>query len=310
MAKVSVVVTVYNVEKYIQRCIVSIQNQTIKDIEIVVVDDGSPDNSMNIVEEIARNDDRIKVIRHEKNMGLMWARKTGYMAANGEYIAFCDSDDYLPEDSIELLLNEAEKTQADIVSGDYIYVTISGRQRICHNTLRYGNDIIPVFKALLKRELRHSIWGKLYRASILKGYPYKTYEKFTLGEDGCLFYQIVENINKIVQIDKPVYYYMQNLQSSTRVRYKEQAIKSICILNRMRNDVISKYPELKDELQKCVTNILCILYTRGYDKDAKLDCYIKKYGLSNYISFTNIIKYCKFNNLLRLIIKRLFLLLK
>ena len=83
MPKVSVVVTVYNVEKYIRRCIESIQKQTIKDIEIIVVDDGTPDNSMSIVEEIAHNDDRIRIILHEKNMGLMWARKPGYTTANG-----------------------------------------------------------------------------------------------------------------------------------------------------------------------------------------------------------------------------------
>ena len=248
MSKVSVIVTVYNVEKYIRRCIESIQKQTIKDIEIIVVDDGTPDNSMSIVEEIAHNDDRIKIIRHEKNMGLMWARKTGYTAANGEYIAFCDSDDYLPENSIELLLKEAEETQADIVSGNYTHVKVDGSQIVCRNQLKYGNDKLSVFKSLLKNEMKHTIWGKLYRASILKDYSYKTYEHFTNGEDGCLFYQIVENVSKMVQIEKPVYYYMQNMQSSTQVRLRDNAIKSICVLNKTKNDIVSLYPELKVDL--------------------------------------------------------------
>lgn len=307
MPKVSVIVTVYNVEKYIRTCIASIQSQTIKDIEIIVVDDGTPDNSMNIVKEVARNDDRIRIIWHEKNMGLMWARRTGYMAANGVYIAFCDSDDYLPENSLELLLNEAEKTQADIVSGDFIYVKVDGHQVIYHNELKYGNGKISVFKSLLKGELKQTIWGKLYRASILKDYPYTTYEHFINGEDGCLFYQIVENIDLLVQIDKPVYYYMQNMQSSTQVRYKENAIKSICINNMTKDTIVSKYPELKKDLHKSITNILCSLYAQGYDKDAKLDDYIKEYGLSNYVTLSSMIKNCKWSNLVRLVKRRALL---
>lgn len=310
MSKVSVVVTVYNVEQYIRRCIESIQNQTIRDIEIIVVDDGTPDDSMRIVEEIAKSDERIIIIRHERNMGLMWARKTGYTAAKGEYIAFCDSDDYLPVDSIESLLDEAEKTQADIVSGDYTYLKVDGSRIIKHNKLKYGNDKLSVFKSLLKFELNHTIWGKLYKSSVLKDFSYTTYEHFTNGEDGCLFYQLVENVNKITQIEKSVYYYMQNMQSSTQVRYKENAIKSICILNRTRDGIVSKYPKLKGDLHKCITNIMCSLYAQGYDKDAKLNYYIEENGLSNYISFTNIIKNCKPINLVRLFIGRVFLMIK
>lgn len=306
MQKVSVVVTVYNVEKFIRRCIESIQNQTIKDIEIIVVDDGTPDNSMSIVEEIAHNDERIRIILHEKNMGLMWARKSGYMAANGEYIAFCDSDDYLPENSIELLLKEAEETQADIVSGNYTHVKLDGSQIVCRNQLKYGNDKLSVFKSLLKNEMKHTIWGKLYRASILKDYSYKTYEHFTNGEDGCLFYQIVENVSKMVQIEEPVYFYMQNLRSSTQVRYKENAIKSICVTNKTKNDIVSLYPELKVDLQKHITNVLCSLYSCGYDKDARLNYFISENGLSGYLTFSSIIKNCKIRTLAHMYIRRMY----
>jgi len=308
--KVTVCIPVYNVELYIRRCIESIQKQTIKDIEIIVVDDASPDDSMSIVEEMARNDNRIRIIRHEKNMGLMWARKTGYMAAKGDYIAFCDSDDYLPIDSISTLLREAESSHADVVSGDYIYITVDGRQTINHNKLNYGNDRLSVYKSLLRSELNHTICGKLYRSSILKNFCYKTYEHFTNGEDGCLFYQIVENADKIIQINEPVYYYMQNMQSSTQVRFGEKAIKSICILNRTRHDIISNYPELKTDLQKYITNVFCILYSQGYDKDAKLDYFIKEYGLTDYVKLFAIIKNCKLKNLIRLIVKRTLLLFK
>ncbi len=308
--KVSVCVPVYNVELYIRRCIESIQKQTIKDIEIIVVDDASSDNSINIVEEMAQNDNRIKIIHHEKNMGLMWARRTGYMAAIGDYITFCDSDDYLPIDSIEILLSEAEKTQADVVSGDNIYVKTDGHQITNHNILKYGNDKLSVFKSLLKFEFNHTIWGKLYKSSIFKNNTYQTYEHLTNGEDGCLFYQIVDNVNKIVQINKPVYYYMQNMQSSTQVRLKENAIKSICITNKMILDITSKYPELNNELRRRITNVMCSLYIQGYDRDAKLNYYIEANDLSEYVTLLNIIRSCKFSILLSLVYKRTHLIIK
>lgn len=306
MPKVSVVVTVYNVEKYIRRCIESIQKQTIKDIEIIVVDDATPDNSMSIVEEIARNDKRVKIISHEKNMGLMWARKTGYTAAQGEYITFCDSDDYLPIDALELLYKEAIYSEANIVSGNLTYVEANGKQTLLFSKLKYGNDKVSAFKSLLRGELRHNLCSKLFKASILKDYTYKTYEHFTNGEDGCLFYQIVDNIDKIVQIDVPVYYYMQNMQSSSQVRLRENAIKSICIVNKTKNDIVSLYPELKGDLQKHITNILCSLYSCGYDKDAKLNYYVKEYGLSGYVTLLSIIKNCKLKYIIRLILRRVF----
>lgn len=309
MPKVSVVVTVYNVEKYIQRCIESIQKQTIKDIEIIVVDDATPDNSMDIVEEMANSDNRIKIVRHEKNMGLMWARKTGYTAAQGEYITFCDSDDYLPQNALKLLYNEALLTGADIVSGNLTYVKSNGEQSQLYSKLQYGNDKISAFKSLLRGELRHNLCSKLFKASILKDYTYKTYEHFTNGEDGCLFYQIVDNIDKIVQIEAPVYYYMQNMQSSSQVRYKENAIKCICFVNKSIRDITYKYFELNKDLRKRITRVMCSLYAHGYDKDAKLDHYVKEYELSGYVTLPSILKNCKLKNVIRLILIRVLFLL-
>ena len=305
---VSVVITVYNVENYIHRCIESVQNQTLSNIEIIVVDDATPDNSMDIVEEMANSDNRIKIVRHEKNMGLMWARKTGYTAAQGEYITFCDSDDYLPTDALELLYKEAIYSEANIVSGNLTYVEANGKQTLLFSKLKYGNDKVSAFKSLLRGELRHNLCSKLFKASILKDYTYKTYEHFTNGEDGCLFYQIVDNIDKIVQIEAPVYYYMQNMQSSSQVRYKENAIKNICFTNKLIKEVTSEYPELNNELSCRITNLMCSLYIQGYDRDAKLNYYVNEYGLSGYVTLPSIIKNCKLTNLVRLIIRRALLL--
>ena len=100
------------------------------------------------------------------------------------------------------------------------------------------------------------------------------------------------------------------MQSSTHVRYKEKSIKSICILNNTRHHIISKYPELKKELCEYITNVVCSLYAQGYDKDAKLDDYIKEYGLSSYVTLSSIIKNCKLLNLVRMIVRRAILLIR
>jgi len=111
---VTVVLPVYNVEKYLDRCLESVVNQTYRDLEIILVDDGSPDNSPALCEAWAAKDSRIKVI-HKKNAGLGMARNTGIENANGEYICFFDSDDYIALDTVESCYIAAQKEDADIV---------------------------------------------------------------------------------------------------------------------------------------------------------------------------------------------------
>ena len=117
MAKFSVVVPIYKVEKYLPRCIDSLIGQTLKDIEIILVDDGSPDGSPAICDEYAAKDSRIKVI-HKKNGGVSAARNDGLKIATGDYIIFCDSDDWMEKDALESLYNKGVETGADIVVGD------------------------------------------------------------------------------------------------------------------------------------------------------------------------------------------------
>lgn len=310
MSKVSVIIPVYNVEKYIGRCIESVQKQTLTDWELILVDDCSPDNSIEIMQEYEKKDSRIIVKRHDVNHGPMTARRWGDAIASGEYITYCDGDDMLPDNALELLYNTALETGADIVSGNMTYISINGSKKVFKSTLKYGNDRISAFKSLLRGELRHNLCSKLFKASLLKEYEYKSYEHFTNGEDGYVFYLVVSHITKIIQIEAPVYYYMQNMQSSSQVRLRENAIKSICVLNKTKNDIVSLYPELKVDLQKHITNVLCSLYSCGYDKDARLNYYINEYGLSGYVTIPSIIKNCKLANLIRLMIRRALLLIK
>lgn len=304
MSKVSICVPVYNVEQYIGRCIESIQNQTLTDIEIIVVNDCTPDSSMQIVRDYAKNDPRIRIIEHDVNHGLMWARRTGYMAATGDYITFCDSDDALPNDAIEKLYKAAIENDADISSGNLQYVRTRGKTSILISDLKYGDDKVGIYKSLLKLECGHNLCSKMFKRNILQNNHYFTYEHFTNGEDGCLFYQVVDNCRRMVQIPEIVYLYYQNTESSSQVRYSNRGIRSICLLNKTRVDICSKYNQLANLVYACVSVILNNLISNGYDKDKYLSECIKEYNLTEYITPHLMFQKLRFVTFCKLMIKR------
>ena len=304
--KVSVVIPIYNVEDKVARCLESVLTQSLHDLEIIVVDDGTPDNSMQVVDRYAAGDNRFRVVAHERNRGLMQARKTGYMMAEGDYVLFCDSDDYLPPRAVETFYNEAMRTGADVVSGDLTLVfPVDGQQEVRGSVLRYGSAMIPVYKSLLLDEYHHNLCGKLFRRSLLQDHDYTTIEHFTNGEDGFLFYQVMEHVGKVVHLQKPLYCYVQNDKSSTRFRYGENAIHSICMLNQLRLKLAEKYPEIRRYAQAKVSEVVSSLYARGYDKDANLDKYVVDCSLSGYASPGSVFKYNPLPKACRLFVKRL-----
>ena len=305
-AKVSVVIPIYNVEDKVARCLESILTQSLHDLAMIVVDDGTPDNSMQVVDRYAAGDNRFRVVAHECNRGLMQARKTGYMMAEGDYVLFCDSDDYLPPRAVETFYNEAMRTGADVVSGDLTLVfPVDGQQEVRGSVLRYGSAMIPVYKSLLLDEYHHNLCGKLFRRSLLQDHDYTTIEHFTNGEDGFLFYQVMEHVGKVVHLQKPLYCYVQNDKSSTRFRYGENAIHSICMLNQLRLKLAEKYPEIRRYAQAKVSEVVSSLYARGYDKDANLDKYVVDCSLSGYASPGSVFKYNPLPKACRLFVKRL-----
>lgn len=280
--KVSICIPVYNVEKYIGRCIESIQNQSLKDIEIVIVNDCTPDASIEIVRKYAACDNRIKIVNHDKNRGLMMTRRTGYMAATGDYITFCDSDDTLADGALEALYNSAVRENADIVSGTIEYVPVKGVRRLWKNQLSYGNDKISAFRSLLTGEFGHNLCSRLFHRELLQNNPYETFENATNGEDGMLFYQVVDKASKIIAINQVVYEYWQNLSSSSNVRFKENALRSIAIANTFRKKTAGKYDTLRDLTDKRIARSLWRFKAQGYDM-GKYYHEVQLYGYDRYI---------------------------
>lgn len=285
MPKISVCIPVYNVEQYIGRCMESVLSQSLKDIEVIVVNDCTPDNSMEIVRRYAERDCRVKVHNHKENHGLMVARSTAYMAANGDYITFLDSDDTLAEKALENLYNAAVGTQADIVSGVIEYIPTKGAHYLWKNKLLYGSDKIAVFKSLLKDEFGHNLCSRLFRRELLQDYQYETFEKATNGEDAVLFYQVVDNSSSVIAIDNIVYEYRQNICSSSQVRLSDNALRSIAQANHIIVKVVGKYDELHRNLDRKVAKSYWRFKYKNYD----IGKYFEEVGLG---------KYCKRSNLL------------
>ena len=220
--KISIIIPVYNVEKYLDRCIDSVMNQSLKEIEIILVDDGSPDNCPQLCDEWAKKDSRIKVI-HKENAGLGMARNTGIQHATGEYIAFIDSDDYVELDMYAKLLEKAELHNADIVycghkqglkDGKYIDRRDFDRETIFDDKESIEELSINYFYPTKGRIMTMSVWHSIYRRGIIKTEFYS--EREVVSED--LHFQIsaILNSGKIVYIPDCLYYYCHNGESLAR----------------------------------------------------------------------------------------------
>lgn len=211
MELISIVVPIYKVEKYINKCIDSIINQTYKNIEIILVDDGSEDVCSEICDEYASKDNRIRVI-HKINGGLSSARNIGIDKASGMYIAFVDSDDYISERMIEILYENIKKYNADISICDFEYVNEKGQKldikyenKICKGCIN-GKEIINKSYLLKNGAYWVVAWNKLYKTELFKGIRYP---EGKIHEDEFIIHKLIYNATKIICDDYKGYYYVQ-----------------------------------------------------------------------------------------------------
>ena len=170
---ISVVVPIYNVEKFLPRCLDSILTQTYENLEIILVDDCSTDDSAKIIQQYADQDERIKWIRHEKNCGLFQARISGVDIASGKYIAFVDSDDYLSMDWFRILIKKAERDCADIVVGEWCYDYGDRKEYRNLDHFRFqeyslsGDEVLTAFMEQEGRNFSWWVmWNKLYTKAL------------------------------------------------------------------------------------------------------------------------------------------------
>lgn len=215
MEKISVIVPIYNVEKYIKQSIESILNQTYNKLEIILVDDGSKDLSGSICDEYSKKDNRIKVI-HKENGGLSSARNAGLDVATGKYVMFIDSDDYFENNSCEVLYNEIEKRNADYVIGNYIHVT--------HDGIKWDkpvfNDIDDNFKTSIEDYqksffvMNSVVWNKIFKREFIEEHKLR-FVPGALAEDAIFTTYCYVHTDKGYYINDVVYNYRQNEENAS-----------------------------------------------------------------------------------------------
>lgn len=220
---ISVIVPVYNVKDYLKKCVDSILNQTYPNLEVLLIDDGSTDGSNNICDDMAKKDNRIRVI-HQENGGLSAARNAGLDAAIGDYIAFVDSDDYIKDTMYADMLDEMVKRNADIIVGGIGYIDEEGKKilDVNVNELLVIEDGEEKYKQLHEQDVLTVVQcNKLYKSAIFKDIRYPIGK---IHEDVYVIHKELYNASKIVYIPEVYYYYVQRVGS---IMNKDEDIRQI-----------------------------------------------------------------------------------
>lgn len=209
---ISVIVPVYNVEKYIEKCINSIRHQTYKELQIILVDDGSTDDSGALCEKVAEQDVRIIVV-HQSNGGLSAARNTGIIHATGEYLAFIDSDDYIHPQMMEVLLNNMKIADADLSVCNFKRVSEEENPTL-DDVIGKGYEIYTgkeVMAQLYRKNLVTVVaWNKLYKRELFEKIRYP---KERVHEDEAIIHRILEKCRRTVYSEQQLYFYVQRTNS-------------------------------------------------------------------------------------------------
>ncbi|NME82447.1 glycosyltransferase [Clostridium sp. SM-530-WT-3G] len=263
---ISIIVPVYNVENYLGKCIDSIINQSFYDIEIILIDDGSTDNSGKICDQYKLKDNRIKVI-HKINGGLSSARNCGLDIAKGEYIGFVDSDDYIDKYMYEKMINNLKENNSDIVICDMNYY-LNGTD-ISNNKFRdFG--VLNREDTLLKY-LNHSYFKSHAQNKLYKKYLFNNlrFPEGKLFEDVATFYKVIGNSNRISFVNEKLYYYNQgNGNSITKKKFNLKNLDLIDNVEDMLHFFCGKYSN--DVVQAAegfyylsVNTVIDMLYSNG-----------------------------------------------
>lgn len=271
MEKISVIIPVYNAEKFLHRCLNSIINQTFTNLEIILIDDGSNDNSGQICDEYAKKDNRIIVI-HKNNGGISSARNAGLDVAKGEWIAFVDSDDYIEIDMYEKLFNCAKKENVDICASFFKYLT--NDNIMLFNPTKQDLSLVGKYDGNSFLELLYidsyanglcvSCWNKLYRKSIFDNLRFRT----KIYEDDEIAHKIYSKDITVYLIEDGEYIYVQNNNSITNSGFSEKNMVFIEVLEeRLNYFKKEKLRSLYINTLRLYCNIIIEYYTKVQEKN-------------------------------------------
>ena len=285
---VSVIMPIWNSEKFINQAVDSVINQTYKNLEIILVDDCSTDGTYRILEDYAKKDNRIKLIRNEKNLQNAETRNVGIRVATGKYLYFIDSDDWIDSDYIENMVDAAEKSGADMVMNFGVY----------HYYNKFNKK--PAFDFVKNKELddrnylftmiNGTVWNKLYRTDVQKAHNIYFNDKYIIINDTIFSLKFMANSQKIIGINKKSFYYW---------RYRKGSVSYILLKKKNYDEFIEAQYELSNYLKNnnlensgrlvnlCFYEILLLKKPENYEKIRKLFIDIKE-QVYNHAEFYNI----------------------
>lgn len=241
--KVSVIIPIYNSEKYLKQCLDSVINQTLKEIEIIIINDGSTDNSLQIIQEYINKHSNIKLI-NKQNEGCYKARNIGLETANGEYIAFLDSDDYVEPKIYEKLYLKAKQTNADIVSADYYILNNNKLKTVKLSSLiklleKANNTLIGAEEIIL--DAIH--WSRIFKKRMLFEKNIKFHSDIYMADDAFFHIVTMLNASKIVYIPDVLYTYRISIKGSITSSYNERNFDCIKVAKKIMDYAIANSME-------------------------------------------------------------------
>lgn len=265
---VSIIVPVYKVEPYLRRCLDSIVNQSYANLEIIIIDDGSPDACPQICDEYANKDNRIVVV-HKKNGGLSDARNAGLDICKGEYISFIDSDDYVDSNYIESLIEPTEKKSYDFIIADYL----SSNEKVepPHLSCKEGpiQSSPTIISTYCSQQYPPCAWAKLYKHSFLDNNHFR-FQKGLLFEDQLWSCALACSAKNIYIIHKQIYHYTiraDSIMQSSDISFSKK-LSSWCFILTQEQEILSAHKELSEEThsQFFLSKIIEVLQTSKAEK--------------------------------------------
>jgi glycosyltransferase involved in cell wall biosynthesis len=269
---ISVIVPVYQVEQYLDECVQSILQQTYRNLELILVDDGSPDGCGRMCDEYQRQDDRVRVL-HKENGGLSDARNAGIDMAQGDYLTFVDSDDYVRNDYLSLLLTSVRENGADIVQGKFTQIPEElGKQPDGTPVVFTGEEAFR--QLLLMKKVDVMAQNKLYKRSLFRTirYPYGY-----INEDNRTTYKLLFGAGKVVCIPDVIYFYRINMQGIMQSPFSEKRLEILSVPDEIRAYLGDRAPAYHDEIEyhemricmRIYHDILTITDSTEYADEAK-----------------------------------------
>jgi len=293
VTEISIIIPVYNAQKYIRKCIESILNQTFRDFEIICVDDKSKDNSVKILEEYKYKDNRIHIIHNKRNIGQGGARNVGIKLAKGKYLMFIDQDDWLEPDTFELCYNQIKKNNNDFVIFNYNrYYENEGRNIIPEKYLsgyrdELNNPDIKLWKLKEPFMISAYTWTQIYNTDFIKKNNIKFDASLRMGDDAEFYFGAIIKSKSVSVIDKPFYNYRRYEESvsESKTHLYKHHIKSRMNVYNMFLHSLHKNEYLKNYIPYSIRSLLYYYKLWGNKNHSIKPIYYQK--MHKYFSYLN-----------------------